>query len=321
MKWKLFITVCICFCFCKDVASEAPAAAISNGLIQTKLYLPDAEGGYYQGTRFDWSGNIAELEYSGHQYFSQWFPKYYPTLHEAILGPADCFDVIGFEQAEVGGEFLRIGVGGLKKENNQEHSDFILYPISNPGKWTVTTSDDHVVFSHEINDVAGYSYIYTKIVRLTKGKPEMVLEHTLKNMGKKTIKTEAFNHNFFTIDREPTGPNVQIRFPFEVSGRWNRESNPAVIEDNSFKYTRLLRASETVYMNEVQGHTKSVKDYDFRIENTKTNAGVRITCDRPFSKLVFWASSTTSCPEPYIDVHVLPEEQFSWTNTYEFYTF
>lgn len=36
-----------------------------------------------------------------------------------------------------------------------------------------------------------------------------------------------------------------------------------------------------------------------RIENHKTGAGVRITCDRPLSKFVFWVSSITLCPAPY----------------------
>ncbi len=35
---------------------DFPSAKISNGLIAAELYLPDASRGYYQGTRFDWSG-------------------------------------------------------------------------------------------------------------------------------------------------------------------------------------------------------------------------------------------------------------------------
>ena len=321
MKWNLLLVICICFSGCKDTSSDFPSAEITNSLIKAKLYLPDAEKGYYQGTRFDWSGNIPELEYKGHHYFGQWFPVYDPKLHDAILGPAENFTETGYRQAEVGGEFLRIGVGGLRKDDDRRFDNFKLFQISNPGKWTLKKSANYVVFTHEVKDVAGYSYLYSKTVRLAEGKPVMTLEHTLKNTGKQPIKTDVYNHNFFTIDHEPTGPNVALRFPFEVSGQWNREGSPVIIEGNSFRYPRYFEPEETVFMGDMQGHKQTVGDYDFRIENLKTGAGVRITCDRPISKINFWASSTTSCPEPYTDIDVPPGEQFTWTITYEFYTF
>ena len=63
----------------------------------------------------------------------------------------------------------------------------------------------------------------------------------------------------------------------------------------------------------------TAKDYDFRIENRKTGAGVRITGDRPLSKVLFWSARMTVCPEPYIDVSAAPGKESSWTITYEFY--
>ena len=319
MNRKLIIIVCVCFSACMASSTDMPYAEISNGLVKAKLYLPDMERGYYQATRFDWSGVISELEFEGHQYFGQWFPKYDPKIHDAILGPVDSFSEIGYAQADVGGEFLRIGVGGLLKEDDSRMDAFKLYPISNPGKWTVKKSANQVVFTHEIKDVAGYSYHYTKTVRLTKDKPELVLEHTLKNTGKQAISTNVYNHNFFVIDQEPTGPNIIVRFPFEVSGTWGRGDSLVVIEGQTIRYTRAFKPNETVFMGNVQGHTQSVEDYDFRIENLKTGAGVRITCDRPISKIVYWASATTSCPEPYIDINVAAGEEFKWKNTYQFY--
>ena len=57
-------------------AAQPPEAAISNGVIRARVYLPDAQNGYYRGTRFDWSGAISSLEYNGHTYFGQWFPAW-----------------------------------------------------------------------------------------------------------------------------------------------------------------------------------------------------------------------------------------------------
>ncbi|SOD95221.1 hypothetical protein [Spirosoma fluviale] len=43
-----------------------PRTDISNGVIHAKVYLPDSAKGYYQGVRFDWSGVMASLTFSGH---------------------------------------------------------------------------------------------------------------------------------------------------------------------------------------------------------------------------------------------------------------
>jgi hypothetical protein len=67
-------------------AAEPPQTAISNGVVRARGYPPDAENGYYRGT-FDWSGVISILEYKGHSYFGQWFPRYDPRLPPADYRP------------------------------------------------------------------------------------------------------------------------------------------------------------------------------------------------------------------------------------------
>lgn len=75
---------------------DFPSAGISNNLLSAKLLLPDQKLGYYQATRFDWSGLIESLDYKGHSFFGQWFKKYDPKLHDAIKGPVEEFEPIGY---------------------------------------------------------------------------------------------------------------------------------------------------------------------------------------------------------------------------------
>ncbi len=321
MNKSIILALSVCFSACKPTVSDIPQAEIGNGLVSAKLYLPDLKKGYYRGTRFDWAGVIPELKYRGHDYFGQWFPTYDPKLNDAICGPVEEFFEMGYADAPTGGEFLRIGIGGLRKTSEEKHNRFGYYEIVNPGKRSLEKAPDRITFTHQIDDVAGYSYLYDKTVRLVEGKPELVLEHTLKNTGAKTIKTVVYDHNFFTIDRQPTGPDIVIKFPFEIAGNWNKDNTAGVIRGKDITYVRLLNPDESVYMNDLHGFTDSAGDYDFSIENIKTGAGVRITCDRPISRMIFWASPTTSCPEPYIDINIPPGEQFTWNITYEFYVF
>jgi hypothetical protein len=299
--------------------AEFPQAEINNGVIHARLYLPDTQKGYYQGTRFDWSGNMPKLEYNGHEYFGQWFTKYSPEIHDAIMGPVEDFQPIDFTEAKPGENFLKIGVGVLSKPDDKPYAITTLYPFINHGKWTVNKQTDQVQFIHELKD-KDYSYEYKKIVQLIKDKPEMVISHTLKNTGNHTIETTVYDHNFFVIDNQPVGPDLTIAFPFNITGEGQGIGELAKIDNNQIIFLRKVNNGENVYCGALQGFSASEKDYDIKIENHKTGAGVRITCDKPLFKLVFWSCSTTACPEPYIKIKVEPGKEFSWKINYQFYT-
>ena len=129
-------------------AQDAPQAKISNGLLSATLSLPDVDNGYYRATRFDWSGVMPHLEYDGHTYFGKWFKNYDPKVHESVMGPAEVFSPIGYEEAEIGDEFLKIGIGTLVKPKEPNYMQFETYEISNYGEWKIIEKTNEVVFKH-----------------------------------------------------------------------------------------------------------------------------------------------------------------------------
>ena len=185
---------------------------------------------------------------------------------------------------------------------------------------------DRVKFIQELTDVTGYSYVYTKTVRLSKGKPLMVLEHSLKNTGRKVIQTSVYDHNFFVIDNEPTGPNIKMSFPYEIKAKDNGQGSLkgfgtiADVQGSSIIYKRTLNKGEQVYSNGLLGFRSISEDYDIRLENLKTGAGVKITSNQVLEKLVYWANPNTSCAEPYIKIVILPGKEVKWRYNYEFFT-
>jgi hypothetical protein len=303
-------------------AAEYPSAEISNGIIRAKLLLPDAQNGSYLGTRFDWSGIIESLQYDGHQYFGQWYDKHDPKIHDAITGPVEEFLTndagLGYSEAKPGGTFIRIGVGVVRKPEEKGYRRFETYEIVDPGKRTVQKKNDSVTFVHELKSPDGYAYVYRKTVRLVKGKPELLIEHSLKNTGRKAIDTEQYNHNFFVIDGETVGPDIAVRFPFSPKPKAELK-NGAEIRGQDIAYTRELEKGESVF-SEIGGYGDSAKDYDIRIENRKAGAGVRIIGDTPLSKVIFWSIRSVACPEPYVQMHIEPGNEKKWNIRYEFYT-
>jgi hypothetical protein len=299
-------------------AQDVPQTEISNGIIHAKIYLPDSNNGYYRASRFDWSGVIPELSFRGHSYFGQWFEKYDPSIHDAIMGPVDAFAPLDFDSKKPGDSFVKIGVGILAKPNESPYSFSRSYTILDHGQWEIQKGDDQVEFIHKLNDKE-YSYEYNKTVQLIEGEPRMVIKHTLKNLGRKTMETEVYNHNFFVIDKQPIGPDFEVKFPFTLSTDDPINKDLAIISGNNIAFVNELKEKQYVFYG-LKGFGDSYKDYDIRIENHKTKAGVRITSDRPLSKLAFWSSNKTLSPEPYTHIKIDPGEIFHWDIIYEFYT-
>lgn len=319
---KIFFILCSIFAASMGYwypLADFPQANISNGIVNATLLLPDSTSGYYRGTRFDWSGVIKNLDYKGHNYFGQWFKKYDPTLHDAITGPVEEFVAVGYDDAKAGETFLKIGVGMLRKPNDKPYSFSTLYEIADAGSWKLKISTDRVEFMQELKDESGFAYSYSKTVRLVKGQPVLILEHSLKNTGTKQIETSVYDHNFFLIDKELTGPNIKIKFPFDITGTGKGLGSFAEMKNKEINYNRTLADTENVYIGALNGYGNTPEDYDFRIENHRSMAGVRIKADKPLDKLVFWACQTVSCPEPYIHIKIEPGEEFKWKINYEFY--
>lgn len=294
------------------LGADFPQAEISSGDLHARLYLPDPETGYYRATRFDWAGVIPSLTYKGIEYFGQWFPKYDPKLHDAIMGPVESFDPIGYNQAKPGDTFLRIGVGKLKRVDEKPVNNFFTYEIADGGKWSSKASKDRVEFTH---DLAGV-YLYRKIVVLDKDK--LILEHSLKNTGKDLLETDVYNHDFYMIAGKPSGPDFTVQFPFEPRAQQDMKDVTA-LKGKQLVYAREFQPRESINVD-LEGFSSAAKDYDIRVENRAVRAGVRQTSDHGMSRLHFWSINTTVCPEAYTHVKVEPGKEFRWRVVFQFYT-
>jgi hypothetical protein len=321
--------------FMTAFVADSPETKISNGQIRANVYLPDSAAGFYQGTRFDWSGVICNLEARGHTYFEKWFKAHDPEILDvafvpalggfaagspsADLGPVEEFsNPIGYDDAPAGGTFIKVGVGILRKPQEEKYAWSTRYAIVDTGKWAVRTQPDFLEFQQEINGQSGYAYIYRKTVRVSPGRPELVIDHSLKNTGRQLIETPVYAHNFLVMDDQPSGPDFVLRVPFEIHPALDR-LGVLQVRGKEVVFLRELEKDERAMIS-VAGFSADPGDYDIRVENRKTGAGVRITGDRPLTRFMVWSIRPTVCPEPFIDVRVEPGTEFTWRLSYEFYS-
>lgn len=313
-------------------AADAPKAEISNGEIHAKIYLPDTNLGYYRGTRFDWSGVLYSLEFKGHNYYGPWFQKTDPAIHDfiyegsdiiagpcsAISGPVDEFGPLGWDEAKPGGNFIKIGIGALRKPDDGKYDNYKLYPVADPGKWTIEKHPDSIDFIQELSS-AGYDYVYRKTVRLVPGKPAMVLEHSLQNRGAHAIRTNVYNHNFLVLDNQPPGAGLTISVPFQIESPRPPNKALAEIQGDKIVYLSTLKDRDVV-ATPIQGFGSSPKDNVVRIENSRLGAGMKIEGNRPLLRASLWSIRTVMAVEPFVDIVVEPGSEFTWQSVYEYYT-
>ncbi len=316
------------------LAADFPQAEISNGQITAKLYLPDARNGYYRSTRFDWSGAVYSLEYKGHDFYGPWYDSIDPKVINwifrgseivsgpcsALMGPADEFAVpLGWDDSKPGGTFIKLGVGVLRRGEGV-YNRYVPYEVLDSGKWSVRKHSDSVEFTQELSDAAsGYGYLYRKVVRLSKGKPEMVIAHSLKNTGKRPIQSSVYNHNFVVLDRQPPGPDFTFRLPFEIKSTRLPNKELAEVQENQVVYRKPLSGEDQVAVP-IQGFKDNAADTEIVIENKKVGAGLRVVGDRPLVRDLLWSIRTVLAIEPYVAVDVQPGNEFTWQNTINYYT-
>jgi|SRR5665213_453972 len=320
-------------------AADPPQTKISNGQITAEMYLPDAKNGYYRSTRFDWSGAVSSLTYKGHQFYGPWYDTVDPSvinwIHRdgqivsgpcsALMGPVNEFQTpLGWDEAKPGGLFVKIGVGNLRKVGDT-YNRYQPYDVVDPGKWTIKKTRDSVEFTQKLSDSGtGYSYLYRKTVRLTPGKPQMTIEHSLRNTGRLAIHSAVYNHNFVVLDHQPPGPDFTFKVPFQIQPAPARPGAAARVPLTE------IRGDQVVYLKTLSGQDEASallqgfgddpKNAEIVIENRKVGAGVRISGDRPLTRELLWSVRTVLAVEPYVAVDVAPGEEFTWKDTLDYYT-
>jgi hypothetical protein len=303
----------------KPDLSQYKAVTLSNQFLKVRMYLPDATNGYYRGTRFDWSGLISSVEYHGHTFFCEFREQHDPLNHDDICGTAEEFGMtvppLGYSEAGRGAPFVKIGVGVLERGDENSFQFWQRYKIRKPGNWAITTSPNALEFKQELG-VSGWSYTYTKTVRLAPDAPVLIISRQLTNTGTKPIETDHYGHNFLRIDNSPSGPDYTLEFPFTPHFGDKAETSGAVeLKGQSLIFLKAIH--DPAVWTPFDGFSKP-EDNQITVANHRTKASMTITTDLPLARLVFYSSGGVLAPEPFVKLSIPPGETRQWATTYRF---
>ncbi len=297
---------------------DHPHARLSNGDIDALIFLPDALHGYYRSSRFDWSGVIACAMYRNHSFWGEWFHSYDPTVNDSITGPVEEFRSVdgglGYSETAQGGLFVKIGVGVLRRDMDGPYEFGHPYPLVDGGHWSTQIKHRSISFKQQLQSPMGIAYQYVKVIQLSRHGAILTLEHKLKNLGSMPIVTDVYDHDFFMLDGQPTGPGMEVSFPFVPHP--DQPLEPAAsVEGRRIVYNQRLASGQTAAAY-LTGYSAGASDYMIRVEDRKSHFGVEQTADAPIAKLYLWSIRSTISPEAYIHLNIMPGETARWTIHY-----
>lgn len=312
-------------------AADYPHVYLKNDAIKVKVYLPDAEKGFYRGTRFDHAGVFGEVEFAGHKLFGPWKDTHDPANNDDILGPCEEFGMqepLGWADAKPGGTFLKIGVGELEKpDDGKEYQFHRNYKIVKPVEWkpfALEKGSEGRAIGWECSQSlpTGYGYRYRKVVRvgdrLTGPQPaEVGIGHQLWSTGTKPLKTTVYNHNFFNVDADPVGPNYAIAFQFAPKSAEPKERFAEVVKLDRTELRLAKPLDEGSIWGVLSGHGKGTNEA-FDLLHRPTGVRVHVSHSDPFDRFVVWGVKTCLCPEPFQTIELAPGKETMWGIVYQF---
>jgi hypothetical protein len=318
----ILLLLCIAVYAC-HAADEYPMVTLSNGQVTMQIYLPDAVHGYYRGSRFDWAGQIASVTCQGHRFYQEWQTPHDPVGNDAGIGPVDEYgmgifnfpEALGYQQAQVGQTFLKIGVGALKKYENDSYAFYKNYPVVSAGQWRITQTPTSITFEQTLGDRHGYRYQYVKRIALLAETPGFVITRRLKNLGRNLIHISQYCHNLTLIDDAPVGPAYTVEYPFPITVEQPLNNN-VLVQGNTISVTHALQANEVAHCT-LTGYHQIAADNSVIIRNTATKAGIRISGNYPIFRLDFFATPTTICSEPFIEITLSRKQEKVWASRYD----
>ena len=287
---------------------------LKNENLEIRIDLPYEQ---YQLSRFDWTGKIVDLKYKGkllsgvelvNKDESSNFGKgFYNEF--GINSP------VGFDDIKTGDWFHKIGIGLLKKEE-QQYNFNKAYEIE-AAQFDVTSDSNKIQMTCNSKNHNGYAYLLEKEIELLENGFE--IRYFLKNKGNKPIITNEYSHNFLAIDRAVINRDYLLKFPFQIKPDLFEETvNPEKLVKIGQKeiHFRGTPRSPFFFSNMSGGKTVQAK---WSLENHKSKIGISESGSFQTNAVNLWGCGHVISPELFFNINIQPGQSTAWTRSYTVY--
>ena len=289
---------------------------LKNKNLEIQIDLP-AEN--YNFSRFDWTGNIVSVKFKNIQLASTESITYENEMQngKGFYNEFGIDTALGFNEAVIGDWFHKIGVGLLKKDNEEYifNRNYEIKPADFEIKYTSNTI--LITCKSEFNN--GYSYVLKKEIKLEKH--GFTINYDLENTGEKEIITDEYVHNFLAINKEIIGRNYILKFPFKLMPAFFLETvNPEQkVTIGQTDVTFNDSPKEQFFFSNLTGY-KNVKP-QWELKNLESKISISETGSFHTNKVNLWGWKHVISPELFIDISIKPGQNANWTRDYKISNF
>lgn len=289
---------------------------LANDHLTVQVMDPDAPDRYNRGVRFTPVAAVLRAELGGRDYL------FSPAQHDPIAdhgGLAAEFDLCipggptedlppGWKEAEVGGGFLKIGVGVLAKERQPYHL------FRNPkalalATTTVTWEPAAARFHQQCPGVDGYAYELWAEVTLEES--SIVVDWRLANTGSKPFITRQYSHNFIRLDDADVGPDYVLSFPYDITVTGLLPEQEAGTRE--IRFVRTIPRWVNLEVPWPAGYTGENK---VTLTHTGKNMAITCTTSIPGIRTAVHARAPYCSPEQFVALPLAPSAEMRWQRSY-----
>lgn len=221
--------------------------------------------------------------------------------------------VLGFEEAAVGGgEFLKIGVGVLRRDVPGAYTFVRHWPVVESLPVRVVSSSEDVSVEQRSPLRQGYGYRLSKRYKLER--PDgLTITYELENTGEKSFSFEQYNHNFLNLGGVVSDALYSVRPAFALPEAGNEVWR---LDGGQLGLAAPAPVRGGAYFGV---ETPGVLAADNRLVLSHAHGGaVEISGDFPLARFAVWATQNAICPETFIRAEVAPGQTVSWRRMYRF---
>lgn len=287
---------------------------LRNKNLEIQIDIPSEN---YDFSRFDWTGKIVDVKFQDIQLSSV---ESTDCQNETDFGKGfyNEFGIdkaLGFDDAEIGGWFHKIGVGLLKKEDTQ-YLFSKTYEIK-PAEFKIITEPHRILTNCTSKAINGYSYVLRKEIKLHDH--GFTINYCLENTGEKDIITNEYVHNFTAINREVIGNNYILNFPFQLRPELFSDTvNPeqkVVFGKNDIKFNGSPK--EQFFFSNLTGGENV--DAEWTLINHDSNIGISETGNFQTNKVNLWGWKHVISPELFFNISLKPGQSSEWSRNYKMF--
>ena len=290
------------------------AHILKNKNLEIHIDLPVEN---YNLSRFDWTGKIVKVKFQNiylsgvertdceeGQYCGKGFYNEF-----GIDAP------LGYDETNIGGWFHKIGIGLLKKDDNQYifNKDYEV----KPSEFKIFAESNKILINCKSQAINGYSYLLKKEIELFE--TSFIIKYYLQNTGEKDIITNEYNHNFVAINKDLPGNNYILKFPFqlkpELFGETVNPEQKVVFGQKEIKFNRPPK--EQFFFSNLTGGENV--DAGWELMNIKSKIGISETGSFQTNKVNLWGWEHVISPELFFNIFIKSGQSIEWYRTYNVY--